>query len=559
MPLGVSTGAAWSPAKGGWVSTGTAWSKVKSVKRSDGAGGWTLAWVHPVTGATLSFSSASVQTGATFNVVATVPGGTPEGATAVFRQGTSSWTVTPATGATTVTLTGRSHATAGAYQWTVDFVTKGGTTTFGPATITVTQAHYHVTVPAGGDIQAAMDAASAWFVANKTIPVNFDNEQTMACVVLTSGATYTVSGSLHYRRGVRLVMTGATIKSSTSSNIFTNDDHGGGGYASPHRDWQIIGGTLDGSNLSGCISTVHTARFRVSGVTLRNIGAVKHHIEINSSGGARADGTYNCEVLSCVFEQTVKSAGARAEDEAIQLDYSWPGAAPGTANDGTMTNNVRIEGNTFRHLPRAIGGHHYQAEVGNASPKGLHSNILIKGNTFTDIDPTAGGWGDGANSLSSEGAVRLYAWSNVRVEGNTFSDCYQPLNLYIPADAVTANGNPTYAAFFTNTITGKTSTRPGIYGASGHASLKFSGVHFEGNIAEGSWGGTDYFVGCDDTTGTLPGSTYGSVIRANVFRPSNLDLAAEKAYNKYRAGNSTNTTGVFISGNLVSDGSVDNS
>jgi hypothetical protein len=106
----------------------------KSVKVSDGFGGWRLAWVAPVKAATLSFSKSPVLVGEAFNVIASVPAGTPEGAYAMFRSTEGhNYRVDFPTGSTTVTLVGHSHAPTGAHDWYVDFYTMGGTTTFGPA------------------------------------------------------------------------------------------------------------------------------------------------------------------------------------------------------------------------------------------------------------------------------------------------------------------------------------------------------------------------------------------------------------------------------------------
>lgn len=420
--------------------------------------------------------------------------------------------------------------------------------------------NYHETVALGGDIQAAMDRARDWYVANRPGPANFDDPASMATVELAPGV-HERSSSLFYRRGVRLVLNGAVIrKTGDNSNLFVSDNNGGGGYNSPNFDWCIVGGTLDGGGLGGCISTVHVKRFRLDGVILTNIGAKKHMLEINSSGGPREDGVFNCEVLRCQFFQTKKATNARAEDEAIQLDYSWPGAAPGTANDGTVTNNVLIEGCQFHDVPRAIGSHHWQKEAtAAASPKGFHANIVIRGNKLWDVNPTDSGWGDGANGANSEGAIRAYAWTNVIIEDNELLRCYQPINLYIPSDAITTHGDPGQFFVRRNLIKDKTSSRSGILGDSAHAGLRFDAVMIEENRFEGSWGGTTYAIAVNESTGKVPGHTNGVVIIDNMFKPTNMTLAQEKAYNKYRAKNTANLTGVLIKDNRVSDGTIDNS
>lgn len=107
--------------------------QAKSVKVSDGFGGWRLAWVPPVKVATLSLSKTGVATGEQYNVVLSIPGGVPEGGVTVkFRHGTYSHTTTLAAGATSATLAGATHATATTADWYADVTTLGGTTTFGP-------------------------------------------------------------------------------------------------------------------------------------------------------------------------------------------------------------------------------------------------------------------------------------------------------------------------------------------------------------------------------------------------------------------------------------------
>jgi hypothetical protein len=420
--------------------------------------------------------------------------------------------------------------------------------------------NYHEVVQPGGDVQAAMNRARDWYVANRPGPVNFDDPATMATVELAAGV-HERSASLFYRRGVRLLLSSAIIrKTGDTSNLFVNDNNGGGGYNSPNFDWSIVGGTLDGGGLGGGISTVHVKRFRLDGVTITNVGAKKHMLEINSSGGPRQDGVFTCEVLRCQFFQTKKATSARAEDEAIQFDYSWPGAAPNTANDGTVTNNVLIEGCQFHDIPRAIGSHHWQKEAATAaSPKGFHANIVIRGNKLWDIDPTDTGWGDGANGANSEGAIRAYAWTNVTIEDNELLRCYQPINLYIPSDAMTSHGNPGQFFVRRNLIKDKTSARAGILGDSARVELRFDAVMIEENRFEGSWGGTTYAIAVNESTGKVPGHTEGAVILNNLFKPTNMTLAQEKAYNKYRAQNTANLTGVLIKDNAVSDGTIDNS
>lgn len=442
----------------------------------------------------------------------------------------------------------------------------------------MTLAHHHVTLPLGGNIQAALDAACAWHIANRELPVNFDVEAEHACVVLTPG-TWTLNAPLRMRRGVRLVATGCTfvmgsgMKDLHQIRVTAN---GGGSYNSPDTDWQLVGGDFqcqndaNGVKAKG-ISIVHTKRFRISGVTIRNVAAGVHCIEVNSSGGPRQDGTFNVQILnSKFFRDKARPAGSRRDDEGIQLDYAWVSSVAAAYNcttDGTVTNNVLIDGCEFYHLPRAIGSHTY-SKHGGVWPKGMHANIRITDCSFHDIHPVT--WGE-SGLIASEATVRPYCWKNVVIEGNTFTSCARGVTAYIPASAAgSPNGAPDYLIVRNNTFSGQTTGGTAIGGnADDDSGMKWNRIMVEGNTLTGNWPGSSpgggatfddgYFVGFDDTAGKFTNSAYGVYIRNNKFTPSNLTAAQEKDYNKYRAANATNTTGVSISGNTVSDGTVNNS
>jgi hypothetical protein len=575
VPVSVWNGSSWVPAKAMPVWNGSSWVPGKKAKVWNGSS-WVLAWVPPVVSATLSLSKTGVSTGEAYSVTLTAPGGFPEGAVVTFRFTGYSTTVNPAEGATTATISGASHASAGSFAWYADVATKGGNTTFGPTTQTATvpaPTHFHEVVPSGSgrqQIQDAMDRAYNFFMANQTgTAVNFDNEQTMACVELPAGATYTLDGPLYVRRGVRLIGGGSgasrpLINAQTADSImFRTGNNGGGGYLSPFYDWLVQNIRLNCSGWTGGFSISHCKRFRIKGCDFTGLGGKKHYVEINSSGGPRADGTFNVEVLNCYFTMPNGSSNPnkprRTEDECVQADYSWTASASDVANDGTMANNILVDGCTFYRVPRGVGSHHYEDGVGGeAPPLGIHANIVVQNCTFQEVNPTT--YGDGANGSGSEGAVRAYFWSNVHILSNTFIDCLQPINLYIQAEASTRNGEPRYTRIAGNVIRNKTSTRPGINATSAHPTLRFEQVLVEYNNVDGTWGGTDYFVAIEDTgTETLPASADTVVIRNNLFAPSNLTVAEEKAYNKYRAKGSNNAGGVLIYDNTVSDGAVDNS
>jgi len=573
MGLDVYTGSAWVDAEDVRVSNGSSFVQAKKVKVSDGAGGWRLAWVPKVPVVTVTFSNQDVETGEKFDTIATLSIPAPEGTTVRFDFPGWTQTIAAVEGATTVVKSQGFHSTAGSYSWTATAINMGGQTTSAAkkqnvsVPVPIPDVHYHVKVPSGASastIQTEMNKARDWFLANKNAPVNFADEDTFACVELVENGVYNLgSAELKARRGVRLVGGGSgasrPLVSARGSHFMNTDNNGGGSYNNPDYDWLVHNIEVDCYNLSGGLSIAHVKRFQVSNCYFHNMGWKKHYIEVNSSGGPRADGTYNVIIKGNEFTNSQNIANRRVEDECVQLDYSWSGAASNTANDGTIANNVLIENNNFHDAPRAIGSHHFQTEGG--APDNWHANVLIRNNTFTNIDPSQYNGGDAPNGIGSEGAVRPYAWENVQILNNTFTSCFQPICLYIPDDAPTAFGNPKYYRIAGNYLRNVTQDRYGIYGTSGHASLDFEQVIIENNIADGTWDTSPdiYFAGCDDTRGAVSGTSYGVLIRNNQFKPTNMTAAEEKAYNKYKAAGAANITGVLIDGNTVSDGTEDNS
>jgi hypothetical protein len=107
----------------------------KSVKVSDGFGGWRLAWVPPVKVATLALSKSGVLVGEQFDIVLSIPGGVPEGgATVRFVGPVLDRTEIAHEAATTVRVP---HALDVSGSFTAHVTTMGGTTTFGPVVQTV--------------------------------------------------------------------------------------------------------------------------------------------------------------------------------------------------------------------------------------------------------------------------------------------------------------------------------------------------------------------------------------------------------------------------------------
>lgn len=204
-----------------------------------------------------------------------------------------------------------------------------------------------------------------------------------------------------------------------------------GGYTAA-GGWTWSGGRFDASHRSpDAFALAHCPRARIRGVTIWNTRLKGHGIEINSSGGppspkqvdAMDAADFTIQVLDCHL-RGVRERRANDNDEAIQLDYSWPGATFGTFDDGTVCNNVLVAGCTFdRSGPAAVsyscgfGAHKFRVapDEGEPAPVALHSHIRIQGNTFLDIRPV-----DVANQ---RGAVHLLGMTQVMVTENEFVRC----------------------------------------------------------------------------------------------------------------------------------------
>jgi hypothetical protein len=190
----------------------------KSVKVSDGFGGWRLAWVPKVAAASLSFSKTNVLVGETFDVHASVPAGTPEGAYAIFRSTEGhNYRVDFPTGSTTVTLAGHSHAPVGAHDWYVDFYTMGGTTTFGPARQTAVAR------------STASVSGPSWFMSHRCPNPSGLN--------VIPDVTFSISLS-NYTAATRVELQIASWSDGVFKTIGTWTPGGAGGYAAiPGASW----------------------------------------------------------------------------------------------------------------------------------------------------------------------------------------------------------------------------------------------------------------------------------------------------------------------------------
>jgi hypothetical protein len=405
-------------------------------------------------------------------------------------------------------------------------------------------------VEPGQNIQAAMNAARACAQSlSPTWPNHALKDAHFATVVLKPGQ-HVLPGSLQTRAHVRIEAAGAEIVGKPGMHLMNVDENGGGGYASPNPYFSIHGGVWN-ANKGGGFSIVHTRGFALRNLEIKNIGYKAHHLEINSSGGEFQAGAHNVVVENVTMHGVAPVH--RIDDEAINIDYSWLGAAYNVAGDGTVTNNVLIKNCNFFDVPRAVSSHHFQTEGG--APKAKMSGITILGGHFHDIDPSAA---ESGGNFANDGAIRAYGWQNVHIEGVTFERCATAITVYAPADYPGTLGSLGSFVIQNNKLVScgrakkSGSTVPLIFVDSAKSGVNFWDVVVKGNSVAGDWvAGANYFVGVYDT--------HNCAITGNHFAPTAYSLAQEKAHNKYTAQGSTNFGTWLLSGNTVSDGSADNS
>lgn len=146
-----------------------------------------------------------------------------------------------------------------------------------------------------------------------------------------------------------------------------------------YKNITVIGGTFDAnaasieSNAGGIWAIHHTDNFKVSGTTLKNCRN-SHHISI---AGCR-----NVTVDNCTFENSYRSSGNTANNEAVQLDildkrhYS---GLPAASYDGTANKNIKITNCRFNKVNRGVGSH--SSQTGN-----YMNGFVVKNNTFNNVD-----------------------------------------------------------------------------------------------------------------------------------------------------------------------------
>lgn len=404
-------------------------------------------------------------------------------------------------------------------------------------------------VDPGQSIQDAMNLAQAYAHCLSPTWPNDDLQDALFGKVIINPGTHVLGSPLATRAHVRIEAYGAEVVRGAGSHIMYVDDNGGGGYNAP-RYWTIVGGVWN-ANGGGGFSIVHTRKFVLWDMEIKNIGYKAHHLEINSSGGPYQAGLYNV-VVHAVRMHGVATPH-RIDDEAINIDYSWAGAAHNVAADGTVTNNVLIRDCEFYDVPRAVSSHHFQVDGG--APVAKASGITIQGGSFHDIDPSAA---ESGSNFGNDGAIRPYGWQNVLIEGVTFTNCATAVSVYAPSDYPQALGPLGSFVIQNNALVScgravaSGATVPLITVDSAAAGINFWDVQISGNAVSGNWvAGSQYFIAA--------WYTHNCTITGNHFDPANMSLSQEKAYNKYKAAGPSNTGTWNLSGNTVSDWSVDNS
>jgi hypothetical protein len=402
----------------------------------------------------------------------------------------------------------------------------------------------------GESIQAAMDQAQAYARSVSPTWPNHDRQDGLFGRVIIRPGTHVLGAPLQTRAHVRIEAAGAEIVGPGTTHLMQVDDNGGGGYNAPATYWTVVGGVWN-ANGGGGFSIVHTRKFVLWDMEIKDIGYEAHHLEVNSSGGDYQAGLYNVVVHNVTMHGV--ATVHRLEDEAINIDYSWIGAAHNVAGDGTVTNNVLIRDCQFYDVPRAVSSHHFQVDGG--APRAKPSGITIQGGSFHDIDPSLA---ESGAAFQNDGAIRAYGWQNVLVENVTFTNCATAVSVYVPDDYPTALGSLGNFVVRNNTLVSCGRARhagsnvPLVYVDSATAGVNLWDVQVTGNTVAGDWvAGSVYFVAVYDT--------HNCAITGNRFAPTAYSLADEKAHNKYTAQGSTNFGTFTLSGNTVSDGSVDNS
>jgi hypothetical protein len=153
-------------------------------------------------------------------------------------------------------------------------------------------------------------------------------------------------------------------------------------------------------NIQGvCIIAAHCKNVEISGVTFTGMNG-KHYIEVN--------GSKNITIKNCKFKKAKKKYLKKyfakeainidlADTETKGLNLNW------VKHDKTPCSNIKIIGNSFSGMSRAVGSHKY-----SQTSKGkniYHKKIILKNNKFKNI---------------YDNGIFILNWKNVTISGNYF-------------------------------------------------------------------------------------------------------------------------------------------
>lgn len=261
--------------------------------------------------------------------------------------------------------------------------------------------------------QALADAQNAAGIGN-ALAYGADNTGQSVCTVqlqamldaaagglaLIPAGTYLVDDSLVVRAGTALFAYGATIRRTTVGNMLRNLDatdttttgyDGAGGIVVAGGVWDNAGATVNAS-LANCMTFAHA-----HGITVRDCTI----LDVAGAHGIELDGIRHAVVDNVTFAGYYDT-GSRGFSEAIQVDTATGGLG---AADNTMCDDVTVTrcwagaSAQLSAWPRLVGSHSNYTST-------PHTNIKIRGNHTDQV-------------LSY--SVRGYGWSDVIVDGNTFT------------------------------------------------------------------------------------------------------------------------------------------
>lgn len=205
---------------------------------------------------------------------------------------------------------------------------------------------------------------------------------TQMCKVIIPPGNYVITGTICMYSNIHLYAEGAVItKMSPVKQVMLrlgNSTESKGGYDG-YRNIVIEGGTWDANYETipdkeadgGFVDfrIGHASNVEIKNVTFLN-NLKSHFLEL---GGVK-----NAKITGCTFRGYWESYTGGGQ-EAIQIDacrdYIFPGYLP---YDGTVCEDIYIEGNTFEHVFAGVGSHSMIFDR-------PYKNIVIRGNVFREI------------------------------------------------------------------------------------------------------------------------------------------------------------------------------